>query len=236
MNKFEKIKRELKLKQVISIYESFSMTHYLEVHNVINNVLMPGEILGEDVFEHLCRRLNIKKSKKKNREKLNIGVIPSNLFYFQQNQYGLDLIFYFKGDERKLLFKDENEFNDGMYHIPNTLYFYKNKSIYIYAFNKWEGQNTKLYHIAMPNVADDCSVCMGNVKREDRFNLIDIMNQTHESFWNSYFREWRIQNVDIAMKQWNNNRYVFNKIFYKGRLHEQAKSAFPSIIFNGRPQ
>lgn len=234
MNKFDKIKKELKLKQVISIYENSSMTHYLEVHNVVNNTLMPGEILGEDVFAEFCQKMNVRKKQKKKFNKINVGIIPFNLFYFQENQHGLDLIFYFEKGERELLFKEENKFKNGKYYIPNVLYFYKSKSIYIYAFNKWEGQNTKLYHIAMPNVANDCSVCMGNVKRDDFSDLTSIMNQTHESFWNSYFREWRITDENQAMERWNNNRYIFNKTFYKGKLHEQAKIAFPSIVFNGR--
>ena len=202
---------------------------YMEYHPVIDGEIKSARTFSIDAFRNLLKELKlIRQPKKKIITMEYPTTIPADLVYL--NVEDEILIFKLKGQERNLLFNNDTDFKTGKYGFPNTIFFYKKKALYVYAYSKWNGTDTMLYHIMLPNFSDNGSLCMGNVKRETLTSVPDIITQTINSFFDSYFGH--TQNIlnSNPLHHWVGNCYMFDNSIKLGKLKNIANETLsPSI-------
>jgi hypothetical protein len=221
---------------IITVYESDYSNYHLEYHPIEHNKIQSARLLSKETIESVMRNLKLLRKPKTKKKNENVllkkgvsGIIPKNLFYMSIDEINTCLIFFEKAKKRELLFtKDKNSLDSKEYNIPNVVYLYYNQSLFIYAYKEWKGSNTKLYLLPLPNIDEKGSVCMGNVERTKINNLSSIIDQTIDTFWNSYFREWRIDNHSSVESMWRKNKFTFLESFYIDTLKNVAKKTLPT--------
>jgi hypothetical protein len=219
------INENILLTMVLAVYKSDCGNHHIEYHPVIQNKIKAARMFSYDLIKDVLE--NYKVIKKINPSKKPVvsinGQVPNNLFYFNVNKQDVKMIFYDASKIRKIFFtKDCNKLETKKYKVPGIVFFYENKALHVFAYKKWNGSKTLLYHLGLPNINDAGEVCMGNVKRAELSDANDIINETLESFWNSYFREWRTTRLIEAEDMWKNNNYEFKEHFLIGTLKNIA--------------
>ncbi len=208
-----------KLETILAVY-STPYSYHIEQYPVVDGELMPSEALSEDKFKEVCRELKlINKTRIKEAPLSMNGFIPHNLIYSHIERRKFLIVFKEPPQKRYLRFTEESGLIDGYYDIPGIIYFYVNKTLWVYCYDKWLGNKTKLYAIVLPNInIENCSVCMGNVTIPHFNSVQEIVTQIPIFFWNSYFNEFRSNEIDEEIEALKNNKIVIKKKFYKNTL------------------
>lgn len=89
----------------------------------------------------------------------------------------------------QLLFTDKAGPKSGLYPIPGLVWVF-GSDLSIYAYDKWEGQDTVLYHAPFLNVSR-AGVCLGSagdyLEGKNRYTFTDVMEQVEHAFFFSKF-------------------------------------------------
>jgi hypothetical protein len=70
--------------------------------------------------------------------------------------------------------------------FPNCIFKFKNNKLSIIAFNKFNGLNTELYYVHLPNISTT-SVCLGNNEITNYNTYEELMTRVEDVFFNSPF-------------------------------------------------
>lgn len=144
----------------------------------------------------------------------NMGkLMPPNIIYFDPRPSSTKLIWFNPAQERLLtgIYK-----NPTLAKLPAMLYMLEDGTLNIYCIksgNKRPDVKTALFHAPLPNVYEDCNVCMGSVATPKNYSEIsDLINGWEHAFWGSKFTD----------HLWNKG---FDKIL---RASMRSKQPFPT--------
>lgn len=118
------------------------------------------------------------------------GSVPANMLYCDTRSGKETYIWYNPPMKRQRFFADSLGLEDGVYHVPGTLYAVKGGVLYVFCF---EGRKPKMESKALGvpyfNIYSDGSVCMGTAhpKIPDtvRLSYEDVMKAWEDAFWGS---------------------------------------------------
>lgn len=119
------------------------------------------------------------------------SVIPENVLYTRFGSFSNTVIWWEPAQTRTMFFNEKlgmgASFSCAM---PAILYMVEGKSLSVFALqeDKRPGPNTPICYLPLPNVYNDCRVCMGTarVKGEHEY-AEDLMQDYVYAFWNSEF-------------------------------------------------
>lgn len=118
------------------------------------------------------------------------GMIANNILYLDPSRDGL-VIWFTKGDNKRLFFMDKLGIPNGSANIPPLLWMADKQRLYLYALKseRRPTENTPLYHAPFFNIYDNGNVCMGtvdvNIKKSA--SLEEFTAAWGNYFFNSYF-------------------------------------------------
>lgn len=118
------------------------------------------------------------------------GTIPANMLYCDTRAGKETYIWYNPPMKRQRYFADSLGLEDGVYHVPGTIYAVKNGTLYVYCF---EGKKPKMERkvLGVPyfNVYGDGRVCMGSARPKipdtENISYEDVMEAWEDAFWGS---------------------------------------------------
>lgn len=116
------------------------------------------------------------------------GQIPSNLLYSDTRTGKEILIWYNPPRRRTRFFAETLHLEDGMYHVPGTLYAVKENTLRVFCFSGKKPKNDEvLLGVPYFNIYQNGSVCMGTAKPKIKDNptFQDVMQAWEDAFWNS---------------------------------------------------
>jgi len=147
--------------EAIIVYRS-SKDVYLETRKINDNFqLGAGTPFSDKEYKKLANSIG---------ESLNNsfgtkGIMPNNVLHFSQSNGDIKLIWFVRSKERTLYFDDKSEIPSGRYVVPHLIFKAENNNISVYAVKRVDiNEKTNLYKAPFPNVYNDGSVCIGNVK------------------------------------------------------------------------
>ena len=118
------------------------------------------------------------------------GEIPENLLYCDTRRGHETYVWYNPPCKRNRFFAASLGLEDGVYHVPGTLYMVEEGKLHVYCFSgKKPAMDKTLLGVPYFNVYKDGSVCMGsahaNIPDTDKLSYTDIMDAWEKAFWNS---------------------------------------------------
>lgn len=136
----------------------------------------------------LAKKLNVENIKSKAFLQSN-KLLPTNILHINPSDKG-SVIWYTKA-QRKNLFFNSLEIENGEAEIPALLWFANRQSLSIFALTSdiRPNEKTKLYHAPFFNVYEKGSVCMGtvDVSIKSSASTEEFIEAWENSFFNSYF-------------------------------------------------
>lgn len=116
------------------------------------------------------------------------GRIPSNLIYCDPRAGKETYIWYNPPAKRTRFFSERLNLENGIYHVPGTIYAVKEKTLRVFCFRgKKPKHDDILLGVPYFNIYRDGKVCMGtarpNIKTDPTYE--DIMYAWENAFWNS---------------------------------------------------
>lgn len=138
--------------------------------------------------------------------------IPVSIDFFEQFHDEKKGIFFdlipnrvLNFSKKKIVFRSESKKVDIQIYdkkvnvtIPKMIYKLINGDIYVFAYKKYLGLNTKLYHVPLPNINTSGKVCTGNYQLEDSENGVVLMQEIERFFLLSKFTH---SNNDLLSKK-----------------------------------
>lgn len=118
------------------------------------------------------------------------GEVPSNLLYCDTRRGHETYVWYNPPMKRQRFFADSLDIDDGVYHVPGTLYMATRNSLSVFCFEgKKPSMDRTLLGVPYFNVYADGKVCMGNAHPDipdtDKLSYLDIMTAWEKAFWGS---------------------------------------------------
>lgn len=121
----------------------------------------------------------------------NLGkLMPHNVLYFDPRPTSIKLIWWNPAQERMLtgIYKKPTAAK-----LPAILYMLDDGILHIYCIksgSKRPDLKTALFHAPLPNIYEDCNVCMGSVATPKNFSEIsDLIAGWEYAFWGSKFTD-----------------------------------------------
>lgn len=118
------------------------------------------------------------------------GPLPENLLY-ADTRTGCETYLWFNPPQKRMRFFDDKlGLENGIYHVPGTLYLVKNNKLSVWCFTGKKPQKDRpLLGVPYFNIYGDGSVCMGTAKPQipDKADLKweDVTKAWENAFWNS---------------------------------------------------
>lgn len=118
------------------------------------------------------------------------GPVPENLLYADTRTGCENYLWYNPPGKRTRFFSEKLGLENGVYHVPGTLYLVNNGKLSVWCFNgKKPKRDQPLLGVPYFNIYKDGTVCMGTSKAQipDKANLSwnDVMTAWEKAFWNS---------------------------------------------------
>lgn len=118
------------------------------------------------------------------------GTIPPNMLYCDTRAGKETYVWYNPPMKRQRFFSENLGLEDGVYHVPGTLYVVKGNTLYVFCFEgKKPKMNAKALGVPYFNVYDNGRVCMGSahpkIPDTERLSYEDIMDAWEDAFWGS---------------------------------------------------
>lgn len=139
-------------KKVLVLYENYTEERTVDGKGNI----LAGKPLCRESVEALFNDL----MKSKQNSIIN-GFVPSNLFFMQKSLSQHRMIFRTEGRQQLMMFSGRlHSLKSDYYAIPNLIFDCSDIGLYVYAYEKWEEENTQLYYAPFPNITAH-KVCTG---------------------------------------------------------------------------
>lgn len=118
------------------------------------------------------------------------GTIPENLLYCDTRQGQETYVWYNPPMKRNRFFDSRLGLEDGIYHVPGTIYAVRDKTLSVFCFaGKKAKMDSQLLGVPYFHVYQDGHVCMGSAKAEipetDKLSYQDVLLAWERAFWNS---------------------------------------------------
>jgi len=116
------------------------------------------------------------------------SIFPKNLLYYQIKNLEPHIIWYVESRPQHLLFSKSLNIKDGIVNLPTLVFKLEEKELSVFAVktNAPNG-NTQLYKAPFHNVYDGGNICMGNAKAKKSNEIVEIMENYQNAFFNSKF-------------------------------------------------
>lgn len=115
-------------------------------------------------------------------------LLPDNILYCDARPGKIKLIWYTPAKEYTLIGINKRPVKAK---LPGFIYKLEYDTLYIYATklgNRKPELNTPLFHAPLPNVYEECKVCMGTVKKpKSHIEIADLIESWNKAFWGSEF-------------------------------------------------
>ena len=156
------------------------------------------------------------------------GIFPQKLLHYQILNLEPRLIWYIPAGYYSLKFSKDLNIPDGQCYLP-TLVFKLSKgvlSVFAVKSNK-PTESTKLYVAPFHNVFSGGNVCMGSAKVDKANDILHIMENYEEAFFNSKFTHLHSNGPPI---KGNLNAVLTNLIKKKGKFDNKLLKPFKGQI------
>jgi PRTRC genetic system protein B len=188
----EKIRERYEPLNVLVVYKNkVTDDNYIEIHSIKKGKVMEGVPLKNKTLHELLLFTG-----KDSQQQLSFrGLIPENILYYNCNSITPKLVWFEAAIIRNINFKGTGGgVVSGEAVVPSIIFCYEDDQLSVYATKyssvKEVHENEVLYHLPLPNIHEDCSVCMGtvNMQFKDEVEFVDdIMEVCSERFWDSTF-------------------------------------------------
>lgn len=186
MTKYIQQADEDSLRFVIAGYNNNMVYHE---YDSPNDTLCAGKNLTEETAKALFKFVTAKvvKSKIVDGNYCFRGIIPNNIIKAVTDKKVI--IWWTPGHMQEMFFKTQAQIKDGLYWVPDMLWYLKGDSLNVFALKgKPKSEKDKLYMPPFFNVSANGSVCMGNAKfKSESVYYDDIIAKVEKAFWNSKF-------------------------------------------------
>lgn len=156
-------------------------------------------------------------------------LLPANIIYYDPRPGKLKLIWHNPAQPRLLhgIYK-----NPVKVIVPPVLYVLEDDSLSIFVLkgNKRPELKTQLFHAPFPNIYENCTVCMGDVKKPTKtVEVQTLINAWETAFWNSEFTDhlWNEEQGKLFKQS------IRNKVMFPSKLLKSTKKTVKQII-NGK--
>ena len=127
----------------------------IELRTYKGNKLSAAQQISDSFFAELNKNYG----KKKERQIVIHGEVPKSIISFKSVPH-VSMLWMVPEGPRELVFSDKK--NDGIYYMPNMLFFLSANTLNVYPYKEVKGEIIT-YQAKFPNVGSN-SMCMGSVK------------------------------------------------------------------------
>lgn len=172
-------------KAALVVYEGDCSGKYLELHSIRRDGSMAeGRPVSMKFIQTLLEGFSSEY------RSVPHGIVPPNMLYCDTRAGKETYIWYNPPMKRQRFFTESLGLEDGIYHVPGTIYAVKGSTLSVFCFaGKKPKMGDKALGVPYFNVYSSGSVCMGSARPQipDRVNLSyeDVMKAWEDAFWNS---------------------------------------------------